>query len=96
MATFQISQTRVFDEEVMSAYRDAAMPLGRSFGSSLIFRSEQVTPLEGAFDGGRLIISSWPSTGRFYEYWNSPEYSELRALRQRASHATIWLATDER
>ena len=44
--------------------------------------------LEGAYDGPRVVILEFPSAARAREFWASPEYAAVKALREGAAAMT--------
>ena len=88
---FIISRPVVHDPELMQAYASQAVPLAQSYGGTYLVRTDDVTALDGEYDGRRLIIMHFPDIERFRAFWNSPEYQELRKLRLAASSGDVWL-----
>ena len=44
--------------------------------------------LEGAYDGPRVVILEFLSAARAREFWASPEYAAVKALREGAAAMT--------
>ncbi|MGB3457402.1 MAG: DUF1330 domain-containing protein [Litorimonas sp.] len=67
----------------LSGYAAATAPLVERFGGRYVMRAPGATVLEGAFaDGASVAISEWPDRDAALRFWNSPEYSEARPLRE--------------
>jgi uncharacterized protein (DUF1330 family) len=60
------------------------------YGGRFLVRGGTVTTLEGSHDGRRLVVLEFPSQEAIDLFWNSPEYSALRALRQDAAEVDAW------
>jgi uncharacterized protein (DUF1330 family) len=60
-----------------------------AFGGRFIARGGQIEVLEGSWKPNRLVILEFPSVERARAWWNSPEYSEAKALRQATSTGTL-------
>lgn len=88
---FLVIRSIVHDPERMKSYSVGALPMVEMFGGEYVVRSEEVTALEGQYDGRRLIIVRFPDMERFQELWNSPEYEELRQIRLSATTGEVWL-----
>ena len=49
-----------------------------------------VEVLEGSHDGRRLVMFEFPSVEAIKRFWNSPEYAEVKALRDNAAEIDAW------
>ncbi len=66
----------------ISEYGAPAGELVAKFGGEYMVRAPGVASLEGGlFDGQSAVISKWPDRGAIERFWNSPEYTELKAVR---------------
>lgn len=67
----------------INGYGKAAGALVEKFGGRYVMRGPGATLLEGEFgDGAAMVISEWPDRETAEKFWNSPEYAEVRKLRQ--------------
>ena len=53
-------------------------------------RGATVEVLEGSHDGRRLVIFEFSSMEDTLSFWNSPEYAELKKLRERVAKLDVW------
>ena len=79
------------DRKAFAPYRDAVGPLAEKFGGRyLVAGGAKVEPLEGTHDGRSLVILEFPSMGALQNFWNSPNYAELRTLREGQADLDVW------
>ncbi len=93
MPAYLIVVATVSDRDAfMAGYAPAAATLLERFGGRYRMRAPGAHVLEGGFgDGGSVVISEWDSREAALTFWNSPEYTELRALRQGIAECQVVL-----
>ena len=91
MAGYIFVQTEVNDAEKYDTYKQAVPAVIEQFGGRFIVRGGAMGVLEGAFDGRRVVILEFPSAERAREFWASPEYAAVKALREGAAAMTAVL-----
>ena len=72
--------------ENLEEFRDyavAAADLIEKFGGEYIVRgAKEAVTLEGDWsEEKKVVVSRWPSIEAAQEFWNSPEYAEVKKLR---------------
>ncbi len=85
MTAYIIVRIEVNDPEQFQKYRDAVSPNIKAFGGDYAVRGGEVEVLEGSDDGRRLVVLEFPSKDQAKTWWNSPEYAEVKALRNGAA-----------
>ncbi len=90
MAAYLIVQIKITREQGWPAYRAAVGPLAQQFGGRHIVRGAEVEVLEGSYDGRRLVIFEFPSTEAIRAFWRSPEYAEVKKLREGLAELDAW------
>lgn len=90
MAAYMILQSRVSDSAAMARYRDAVMPLIARFGGRHVVRAAPIEVLEGRPQDRRLSIFEFPTLEAIHDFWNSPDYVPVKALRRNAAEFDIW------
>lgn len=92
MPAYLIVQIRfTADRSSFAAYRDAVGPLSQRFGGRyLVAGGAPVEALEGAHDGRSLVILEFPSMDRLHAFWDSPDYAEVKRLREGLAELDVW------
>jgi uncharacterized protein (DUF1330 family) len=89
MPAYVIANVTVKDPLRYEEYRRLVTPTVEQFGGRFIARGGKVELLEGAWNPARVVILEFPSVERARAWWQSPEYSEARAIRQATSEGTL-------
>jgi uncharacterized protein (DUF1330 family) len=89
MPAYVIANVTVKDPVRYEEYRRLVTPTVEQFGGRFIARGGKVELLEGAWNPARVVILEFPSVERARTWWQSPEYSEARAIRQATSEGTL-------
>ncbi len=70
-------------ERFMATYQVAVGPLITQFGGDYLLVGSDLKMLEGNFpEGGGSVISKWPNRTAALSFWHSPEYAEVKKLRE--------------
>jgi uncharacterized protein (DUF1330 family) len=91
MPAYVIANVTVKDPVRYEDYRRLVTPTLAKFGGRFIVRGGRVEVLEGDWRPSRLVLIEFPSADAAREWWNSPEYSEARRIRQATSDGTLLL-----
>jgi uncharacterized protein (DUF1330 family) len=89
MAAFIIVEVDITDPVEYEGYKKLTPDTVAAFGGKFLARGGEVVTLEGDQEPGRLVILEFPSVERAKEWWNSPEYTEARLIRQRAANTRM-------
>jgi uncharacterized protein (DUF1330 family) len=84
LAAYMIVTAKVKDRDAfINGYGAAAGKLVVQFGGKYVLRGPGAELLEGDFgEGASMVISEWPDKAAVRSFWNSPEYAEVKKLRQ--------------
>lgn len=85
MGAYVIVQVQIHDPVLYEEYKSLTPAAIRSYDGRFVVRGGEPVVLEGSWDPGRLVILEFPSVERAKAWWNSPEYSKAREIRQRAA-----------
>ena len=85
MSAYIIARAEVFDAEGMQIYRNQVPAVIAQYGGRFLVRGPSKV-LEGDDDGRHTVVIEFPDMERANAFWNGPEYSELRSLRQNYSN----------
>jgi uncharacterized protein (DUF1330 family) len=76
----------------ISGYGAAAAKLVEQFGGRYLLRAPGAELLEGdSGNGASVVISEWPNLEAARSFWNSPEYSEAKKLREGIADCQVLL-----
>ncbi len=91
MPAYMIVQINITRREGWSAYRDAVGPLAEQFGGRyLVAGGIKPEVLEGSHDGRSLAVFEFPSLDAVHRFWNSPDYAEVKKLREGLAELDVW------
>ena len=90
MPAYMFVRVKVTDPARFAAYGKAIAQLIPKFGGKYLARGKVAAGLEGDFDTSEgTLIAEYPSVEKIKELWNSPEYAEVRKLRENAGDAHV-------
>ena len=96
MAAYLVITAQIHDRErFISGYGAAAAELSARFGGEYLVRAPGLEVLEGAHPGGSLVVSKWPSKAAALAFWRSPEYQEIKKLRDGIADCQVLLVEDQ-
>ncbi len=87
MTAYVVARVKVTDPEQYKRYTARTPDCVASFGGRFIVRGGETVTLEGPEFSDRMVIIEFPSLERAKEFYNSPEYTEIKALREHAGIA---------
>ena len=93
MSAYIVVRAAVHDAEGMEVYRDQVPDIVKKYGGRFLVRGPAMV-LEGDDDGRWLVVLEFPDMDKLNAFWNGPEYSKLRALRQNYS-TVVSIAANE-
>lgn len=93
MPAYMIVHATLTDRDrFISGYAPAAAKLVGQFGGHYVLRAAGGTVLEGDLDeGASVVISEWPDMPAALRFWNSPEYAQVKKLREGCADCRVLL-----
>jgi uncharacterized protein (DUF1330 family) len=91
MGAFMIIQADITDPPRFMDYAKRAPALIEQYGGRYRVMRGECVQLEGAEDNRKIVVSEWPSMDAAERFWNSPEYEELKRLREGAADVNVYL-----
>lgn len=82
MSAFLVVTARISDPLAFRAYAEKAAALVAAFGGRYQVLGSVPEVLEGHPREGKVVISEWPSMEAARHFWGSPEYAQVRQLRE--------------
>ncbi len=89
MAAYLVVDIEITDPEVFEEYRKAVSSTIASFGGRYLARGGKTEVLEGQWAPRRLVILEFPTMARLKEWYDSPGYAPLLALRKRSASSNL-------
>ena len=93
MPAYMIVTAKIADRDAFIAgYGAAAGALVEQFGGKYVLRAPGAELLEGSFgNGASMVISEWPDKAAAHAFWNSPDYAEVKKLREHIADCQVLL-----
>lgn len=93
MPAWYIITTQVHDREAfVSKYSPAVADLAKQYGATYLLRGRSGQVLEGqGYEGGGAVVMEWPDVETALAFWNSPEYAEIKKLREGIADVSVTL-----
>jgi len=93
MAAYMIVAAKIHDRDAfINGYGKAAAELIPQFGGKYLLRAPGAIELEGNFgDGASMVISEWPDKQALMAFWESPQYKEVKQLRDGIADCQIFM-----
>lgn len=97
MPAFMIITARIHDRDAfMTGYGPAAAKLVAQFGGQYRLRVPGAVALESSQSGNAsVVVSEWRDKEAALAFWNSPEYAEVKTLRQGIADCEVLLVEAE-
>lgn len=93
MPAYMIVTADIADREAFkNGYGKAAGALVNRMGGRYLLMGPGAELLEGDFgDGASMVISEWPDKATAKAFWDSPEYAEVKKLREGIADCQVLL-----
>jgi uncharacterized protein (DUF1330 family) len=91
MTAYVIGEIEVADSAVYDEYRKQVLATITKYGGRFLARGGKAEPLEGGWQPKRVVVLEFPSFEQAQNWYRSPEYAPLIALRQKASRGRLVL-----
>lgn len=81
----------VTDADGFGQYRQRVGATVEKYGGKYLVAGGKFEKVEGAWQPGGLVLLEFPNMERAKSWYNSEDYRELKALRQRSANANMVL-----
>ena len=88
---YVIGQIDVTNPQPYGEYAKRSPDIIAKFGGRFVARAGRTVTLEGAPAKSRVVIIEYPSFERAQAFYNSPEYQQIKKLREGAANAQFIL-----
>ena len=92
MAAYLIADIEVTDPEAFDKYRAGVPATIAAYGGKYLVRGATGEVVEGEWTPKRLVVLEFDSMERLKAWYDSPEYADLKKLRQSASNGNLIFA----
>jgi uncharacterized protein (DUF1330 family) len=89
MAAYLIADIQVTDPAAFERYRQAVPATIAAYGGRYLARGGRTEVLEGDWQPRRVVILEFPTLARLHEWYGSPDYLPLLALRQASTTSRV-------
>ena len=93
MTVYVLADIDVHDRERYEDYKVLAGDAVEQYGGRYAVRGGTVEVLEGEWPTGRFVVLEFPDAEAARRWYDSPEYTAARAVRQEASNARFLLVS---
>jgi uncharacterized protein (DUF1330 family) len=91
MSVYAIAQLWIHDPVTYGRYVDRFMEVFKNYKGRVLAADEHPVILEGAWDGDKVIVVSFPNESSFRDWAESPEYLEIAKDRKGGAKSVIML-----
>lgn len=85
MPAYLIVNIDITDPKEYDAYRAQVPATIAKYGGKYLVRGGRAEALEGEVQPKRIAVVEFPTYERAVEWWNSPEYAPVKAIRMRSA-----------
>lgn len=89
MAAYIVADIEITDPAAYEGYKPLASAALEKYGARILVRGGAVEPKEGGWAPGRFVVLEFPSMADVRRFYDSPEYTKARAIRQKASRSKL-------
>ena len=86
-----IVNDEITDEGTFSEFRERVGATVEANGGRYLVRSGNAELIEGNWSPGRMVVIEFDDANAARGWLNSPEYTELKRIRQRSANASLIL-----
>ena len=87
MAAYMIARINVTDWDRYNEYIKVTPDIITKYGGRFIVRGGESVTLEGPQENWRIVVVEFPDLAKAKEFYNSPEYSDAKKIREDAAEA---------
>ena len=88
-AYFIVDQQGVSDPDTMKTYSAGVAATVEQFGGLFVVRGGDPETLEGSWPAKRIVVIEFADRAALMDWYDSPEYADLKAMRIASSSANI-------
>jgi uncharacterized protein (DUF1330 family) len=89
MPAYVIVDIEIHNPELYAEYIKLTPATLAAYDGKFAVRGGKTEILEGEWQPGRFVILEFPTVARAKEWWDSPEYTPAKKIRQAAAHTNM-------
>lgn len=89
MAAYVIADVHITKPGEYAEYIRQTPATIAQYGGRFVIRGGKAEDLEGDWHPDRIVVVEFPSVEQAKKWWNSPEYTAVKAIRQRTSRSRL-------
>jgi len=89
---YVIVDVEVSDPDLYEEYKQLSTATAQQYGGRFLVRGGEVDVVEGDWRPHRLVVLEFDDEDAARRWYDSPEYTEARAVRHRAARSSLVLA----
>ena len=89
MAAYIIADVEITDPATYEGYKPLASAALEKYGAKVLVRGGAVEPAEGGWTPKRIVVVEFPSKTALKRFYDSPEYTKAKAIRQKSSKGRL-------
>jgi len=89
MPAYIIANVNITDPETYQEYMKLVPPTLDKFGGKPVVRGGHAENLEGEWQPSRVSVLEFESFDHAMQWWNSEDYADAKAMRQRSSNTQM-------
>lgn len=90
MPAYLVAEVEIHDPLTYETYRAGVLAAARPYGGRYLVRGGKTELLEGTQPPARVVIVEFDSVHQLKAFWDSPEYTPLRRLRESSATSRIF------
>ena len=91
MSVYVIAQLWIHDPVTYGRYVDRFMSVFKKYKGSVLVADENPTVVEGAWDGNKVVMVSFPDEASFRQWADSSEYTDIAKDRKAGAESVVIL-----
>jgi uncharacterized protein (DUF1330 family) len=88
---YYVAEFEVTDREGLKPYAEKVESTFAPYSGRYVVRGGQVDGLEGTTPKARMVMIEFDSLAQARAWYNSPEYTALRPIRQKSGHTNAYI-----
>lgn len=89
MKAYVIVEVSITDKIQYEEYKKLAPSVVNAFDGRFLVRGGRIETLEGEWQPERMVLVEFPSLAKAHEWWNSDQYSKVKAIRYQSAHTKM-------